>query len=169
MKARSVMLAAAATTTLWLASCGTSGDDGATCESQLAAIERLEAEGGKQSELILAYAEFSNTCHGNARTAELRFRRAELLAQNGKIAEAQAALRDIHDHHKEFKDRALCAFLVAFLYDQAGDREQALKTYEQVLELHPGTQEARWAQEALGALDLTGVDFHGSLPFDEKP
>jgi hypothetical protein len=57
---------------------------------------------------------------------------------------------------------------VGFLSEvELNDREQARTTYQQVMEVHPGTEEARWAQEALANLDLTPGQILSKLGADE--
>jgi TolA-binding protein len=59
-------------------------------------------------------------------------------------------LRDIHDHYKDFDKRPICAFLVGFIAEvELNDREQAKKTYEQVIELHPQSAAADWARQSI--------------------
>jgi tetratricopeptide (TPR) repeat protein len=106
--------------------------------------------------LLLKYAAFANACHDDERTPEMLFRRADLLRSTGAVHEAMTLLRDLHDHHPNYPGRARAAFLVGFLAEvELNDREQARMTYRQVLEVHPGTEEAEWAQQALNQLDLT--------------
>ena len=132
-----------------------------TCDDKLAEVEglaaatfsELEPSAEALRELSKAYADFANDCHDHPLAAEMLFRRADVLRGLGKTHEALALYRDIHDHHGEFERRPECAFLVAFLYDvELGDRAQALKAYHNVLEIHPDSEAALWAGQALMAL-----------------
>ena len=64
-------------------------------------------------------------------------------------------LRDIHDHHKDFDKRPICAFLVGFIAEvELNDRKQARKIYEQVIELHPKSDAAEWAKQSIENLTV---------------
>ena len=102
-----------------------------------------------------AYAEFSNGCHDFEQTPEFLFRRADLLRSAGQFQEAMTQLRDIHDHHRDFDKRPICAFLVGFIAEvELNDREQARKIYEQVIELHPESPAAIWAKQSIESLPV---------------
>ncbi|MBV41464.1 MAG: hypothetical protein CL834_00340 [Crocinitomicaceae bacterium] len=146
---------------------GVGCDDGKSenvCSERLRQIEKMEgqlfdasetADASLRSALMTAYAEFSNDCHASEQTPEFLFRRADLLRSAGQYQEAMTQLRDIHDHYKDFEKRPICAFLVGFIAEvELNDREQARKTYEQVIELHPKSSAAIWAQQSIGNLDL---------------
>lgn len=137
------------------------------CEESAAQIEQLEQklfaltddlvpDQEIRSQLMGAYAAFANACHDDARTAEMLFRRSDLLRSSGKFQEAMTQLRDVHDHFPEYEKRALCAFLVGFIAEEElNDREQAKKTYEQVIALHDSTHVAVWARQSLLNLEAT--------------
>ena len=64
-------------------------------------------------------------------------------------------LRDVHDNYAEFDKRPVCAFLVGFIAEvELKDREQAKKTYQQVIEVHPDSEAANWARLSLENLDV---------------
>lgn len=118
----------------------------------------LEPEVEVRSQLMELYAQFANGCHEDVRTAEMLFRRADLLRSAGKFQEAMTQLRDIHDHFPNFEKRSVCAFLVGFISEvELNDREQARTTYEQVVALHPDSRAAEWASQSLRHLDESQV------------
>ncbi len=154
---------------LLLAACGTSGPavEEPGCGERLEGIAGLEAQlfeddavaGEVRTALIRAYADFANACNGEPETAEMLFRRADLLRSQGAFEEAMTQLRDVHDHFPQYPHRARCAFLVGFIAEtELGDREQARLTYRQVLEVHPDSEEAEWARMSLAQLDLRGEE-----------
>ena len=127
----------------------------------------LEPEVEVRSQLMELYAQFANGCHEDVRTAEMLFRRADLLRSAGKFQEAMTQLRDIHDHFPNFEKRSVCAFLVGFISEvELNDREQARTTYEQVVALHPDSRAAEWASQSLRYLDESQVK--STLLHDEK-
>lgn len=152
----------------WLmiaASCyGCSSPQGSSCDAEVAEIKRLEealVRGGEnvdadlRGHLMKAYATFANSCHGHAFTPEALFRRADLLRSAGLFQEAMTQLRDVHDNFAEFDKRPECAFLVGFIAEvELNDREQAKKTYQQVIEVHPDSEAANWARLSLENLDV---------------
>ncbi|MBL6865723.1 MAG: tetratricopeptide repeat protein [Flavobacteriales bacterium] len=122
-------------------------------ERMLESPEALNAS--LRSDLMRAYAEFSNGCHDYEQTPEFLFRRADLLRSAGQFQEAMTQLRDIHDHYKDFDKRPICAFLVGFIAEvELNDREQARKIYEQVVELHPESPAAIWAKQSIENLPV---------------
>lgn len=133
------------------------------CASQLEAIAKLEqqlfgdeemVQDDVRSQLMKCYGEFANQCHDAAETPEMLFRRADLLRSAGRFQEAMTQLRDVHDHYPEFEKRAISAFLVGFIAEvELNDREQAKKTYEQVIELHPESDAAEWARFSIESLN----------------
>lgn len=151
-----------------LAACGNpEGDavgEAGDCAERLEAIGALEAElfGDEvnprseiRDQLIRDYAAFANACNGEERAPEMLFRRADLLRSKGAFEEAMTQLRDVHDHFPSYPQRARCAFLVGFIAEtELGDREQARLTYQQVVEVHPESEEAEWARTSLAQLDL---------------
>jgi tetratricopeptide (TPR) repeat protein len=134
------------------------------CADRLAAIASMEAQmlespetlnASLRSDLMRAYAEFSNGCHDFEQTPEFLFRRADLLRSAAQFQEAMTQLRDIHDHYKDFDKRPICAFLVGFIAEvELNDREQARKTYEQVIELHPESPAAIWAKQSIESMPV---------------
>ena len=53
----------------------------------------------------------------------------------------------------------MCAFLVGFIAEvELNDREQAKKTYQQVIEVHPDSEAAKWARQSLQNLEATARD-----------
>lgn len=151
--------------------CAAEGGGGDSCSELAEEIAALEpqlfgaaAPGEKdlvpdeavRDSLLRKYAAFANACHEDARTPDMLFRRADLLRSAGAVREAMTLLRDLHDHYPNYPSRARAAFFVGFLAEvELNDREQARTTYRQVMEVHPGTEEAGWAQQALNQLDLT--------------
>lgn len=122
------------------------------------ATEELEPNQNIRSQLMGDYAAFANACHDDARTAEMLFRRADLLRSAGKFQEAMTQLRDVHDHFPEYEKRSISAFLVGFIAEvELNDREQAKKTYEQVIALHDSTDAAEWARQSLLNLEATAA------------
>ena len=134
------------------------------CADRLTAIAAMEKQmlesaetlnASLRSDLMRAYAEFSNDCHDFEQTPEFLFRRADLLRSAGQFQEAMTQLRDIHDHYKDFDKRPICAFLVGFIAEvELNDREQARKIYEQVIELHPESPAAVWAKQSIESLPV---------------
>ena len=151
-----------------LAACGNpvgnSVGETVDCTKRLEAIGALEAElfgdevnprGEVRGQLIRDYADFANACNGEEQAPEMLFRRADLLRSKGAFEEAMTQLRDVHDHFPRYPQRARCAFLVGFIAEtELGDREQARLTYQQVIEVHPESEEAEWARISLAQLDL---------------
>ena len=137
--------------------CGESAAQIEQLEQKLFALsDDLVPDQEIRSQLMGAYASFANACHDDARTAEMLFRRSDLLRSAGKFQEAMTQLRDVHDHFPEYEKRALCAFLVGFIAEEElNDREQAKKTYEQVIALHDSTNVADWARQSLLNLEAT--------------
>lgn len=145
----------------WL---GCSGPDGSGCDAELSEIQRLEEallRGGMdvdadlRAQLMRAYAAFANSCHEHEFTPEALFRRADLLRSAGKFQEAMTQLRDVHDNYAEYDKRPVCAFLVGFIAEvELNDREQAKKTYQQVIEVHPDSDAANWARLSLENLEV---------------
>lgn len=143
-----------------LVSCGKPATE-MTCDERLAAVESRaaaifsDAAAPDDSLRVVAriYADFANSCHDHPQASEILFRRADVLLGLGKFHEAQALFRDVHDNFGTYERRSACAFYVAFIYDvHLGDRTRAVKAYNEVLELHPASAEAEWAQQALIAL-----------------
>lgn len=146
---------------------GTVTEKEVTCGERLEAISVMEGqlfegenvEGDVRKALLHAYADFANACNGEPETPEMLFRRADLLRSLGAFEEAMTQLRDVHDHFPQYPHRARCAFLVGFIAEtELGDREQARLTYQQVVDVHPGSEEAEWARISLAQLDLRGED-----------
>ena len=103
--------------------------------------------------LMVKYADFARREGGHAFVPEGLFRRADLLVSAGKFDEAVLQLQDVHDGFPSFDKRPLCAFLVAFIYDEhLNDRELAIRSYERTIALHPESQEAIMAQQSLALL-----------------
>ena len=134
------------------------------CADRLAEVVALESklfadgtdpDGEVRDALLWAYAAYANACNGEPMAPELLFRRADLLRSKGAFEEAMTQLRDVHDHFPQYPNRARCAFLVGFIAEtEVGDREQARLTYQQVMDVHPGSEEAEWARMSLEQLDL---------------
>lgn len=124
--------------------------------SEVKAMEQSLLAGGEdvnvelRAKMMQAYAQFANACHDHEFTPEALFRRADLLRSAGKFHEAMTQLRDIHDNYANYEKRSVCAFLVGFIAEvELNDREQAKKTYQQVIEVHPDSQAATWARQSL--------------------
>tara|TARA_Y100000385_G_scaffold152824_1_gene158572 strand:- start:500 stop:1003 length:504 start_codon:yes stop_codon:yes gene_type:complete len=165
MSGESMKIAFGLLVTLVMSAAGCdSGQTEDDCSDREQQIERMEGQLFEASEkvdaslrsaLMMAYADFSNHCHASERTPEFLFRRADLLRSAGQFQEAMTQLRDIHDHYKNFDKRPVCAFLVGFIAEvELNDREQARKTYEQVIELHPESRAATWAQQSIENLEV---------------
>lgn len=121
-------------------------------------LERVAFEGDSlrvdiRQSLMVKYAEFARMEGGHAFVPEALFRRADLLISAGKFDEAILQLQDVHDGYSNFDKRPLCAFLVAFIYDEhLKDRELAVRAYERTMALHPDSPEAMQAQQSLALL-----------------
>lgn len=146
---------------IWM---GCSAPGGKGCDEEMVEIQRLEKallQGGEEldadlrAQLMKAYAAFANSCHEHEFTPEALFRRADLLRSAGKFQEAMTQLRDVHDHYADYEKRSVCAFLVGFIAEvELNDREQAKKTYQQVIEVHPDSEVAIWARQSLENLEV---------------
>jgi tetratricopeptide (TPR) repeat protein len=135
-------------------SCDERWRDLETLEAQLFEGE-LDPRGDIRDALLRDYAAFANACNGDLKAPEALFRRADLLRSKGAFEEAMTQLRDVHDHFPSYPYRARCAFLVGFIAEtEMGDREQARLTYQQVIDVHPESEEAEWARISLEQLDL---------------
>ena len=100
--------------------------------------------------LMVKYADFARLEGDHPFVPEALFRRADLLVSAGKFDHAILQLQDVHDGYPAFDNRPLCAFLVAFIYDEhLKDKELARRSYERVMALHPDTPEAMLAQQSL--------------------
>jgi TolA-binding protein len=158
MRINSLLITATASVILTVVGCQTT-EESKSCDVRLKIIAEMETalvqESGSvdataRGSLMSAYADFSNQCHDAEETPEFLFRRADLLRSAGQFQEAMSQLRDIHDHYKDFDKRPICAFLVGFIAEvELNDREQAKKTYEQVIELHPQSAAADWARQSI--------------------
>ena len=143
--------------------CNSSQED--SCAQLLSEAEAMEQSllaGGEdvnvelRAKMMQAYAQFANACHDHEFTPEALFRRADLLRSAGKFQEAMTQLRDIHDNYANYDKRSVCAFLVGFIAEaELNDREQAKKTYQQVIEVHPDSEAAKWARQSLQNLEAT--------------
>jgi TolA-binding protein len=115
----------------------------------------VDVDADLRAQLMRAYAAFANSCHEHEFTPEALFRRADLLRSAGKFQEAMTQLRDVHDNYAEYDKRPVCAFLVGFIAEvELNDREQAKKTYQQVIEVHPDSDAANWARLSLENLEV---------------
>ena len=158
---------AAGVAVLLLLGCGTPKNEG-PCAQLLSEVEHLEqsllagseeVDAELRAQMMQTYARFANTCHDHEFTPEALFRRADLLRSAGKFQEAMTQLRDIHDHYANFDKRSVCAFLVGFIAEvELNDREQAKKTYQQVIDVHPDSEVAKWARQSLQNLEETTLD-----------
>lgn len=121
-------------------------------------LERVAFEGDSlrvdiRQSLLIKYADFARLEGGHAFVPEALFRRADLLISAGKFDEAILQLQDVHDGYPTFDKRPLCAFLVAFIYDEhLKDRDLAVRAYERTMALHPDSPEAMLAQQSLTLL-----------------
>jgi tetratricopeptide (TPR) repeat protein len=129
-----------------------------SCDDLKAQVESLEKEVANHvsldaldsSHLMRAYADFANACPGDSIVAEYLVRRADLLRGAGKFHDAIRLLQNIHDGYPTYENRALCAFLIAYLYEtELGDHEMAEKFYNGVIDLHPDSKEAKIAALSL--------------------
>lgn len=129
-----------------------------SCEDLKAQVVSLENEVANHvsldahdsSQLMKAYADFANACPLDSIVPEYLVRRADLLRGAGKFHDAIRLLQNIHDGYPTYENRALCAFLIAYLYDtELGDYEMAEKFYTGVIDLHPETNEAKLAALSL--------------------
>ena len=129
-----------------------------TCDDLKAQVVSLEKKVANHvsldahdaSQLMKAYADFANACPSDSIVAEYLVRRADLLRGAGKFHDAIRLLQNIHDGYPTYENRALCAFLIAYLYEtELGDEEMAEKFYNGVIDLHPESKEAKIAALSL--------------------
>lgn len=106
-----------------------------------------------RQQLMVSYADLSREQPNHPFVPEALFRRADLLISAGKFEQAVLQLQDLHDGFPQYKLRARCAFLVAFIHDvHLRDADLAKRAYERVIALHPGTPEAEMASQSLTLL-----------------
>ena len=144
---------------LLLIGCTEGGDDKfSSCDDLKAKVVSLEKDIANHvsvveydsSHLMKAYADFANACPGDSIVAEYLVRRADLLRGAGKFHDAIRLFQNIHDGYPTYENRALCAFLIAYLYEtELGDDEMAEKFYKGVIDLHPESNEAKLAALSL--------------------
>ena len=122
-------------------------------ELERQAFDGAELRPEVRQALLVKYADFARLEGGHAFVPEALFRRADLLISAGKFDEAILQLQDVHDGYPTFDKRSLCAFLVAFIYDEhLKDRELAIRAYERTMALHPDSPEFLLAQQSLSIL-----------------
>lgn len=151
--------------TPWLATLalllGAGGCGSDQTPESLRTIERLEAEafdGDRlkpevRDALLKAYGVFSHEAPDHPFVAEALFRRADLLVSKGNYPEAIRQLTDVHDGYPTYENRARCAFLVAFIYDEhMQDNAKAAEAYGRVMSLHPTSPEAELARQSLALM-----------------
>ena len=144
---------------LILIGCSEGGRDKlSSCDELKAQVVSLEKEVANHvsldthdaSHLMKAYADFANACPADSIVAEYLVRRADLLRGAGKFHDAIRLLQNVHDGYPTYENRALCAFLIAYLYEtELGDDEMAEKFYKGVIDLHPESNEAKLAALSL--------------------
>lgn len=147
--------------------CSSTSEEGG-CDLLHSEIERMEQSllaGGEdvdaalRAKMMQSYARFANACHDHEFTPEALFRRADLLRSAGKYQEAMTQLRDIHDNYANYDKRSVCAFLVGFIAEvELNDRQQAKKTYQQVIDVHPNSDAAKWARQSIQNLEATNQE-----------
>lgn len=118
---------------LILIGCSEGGRDKlSSCDELKAQVVSLEKEVANHvsldthdaSHLMKAYADFANACPADSIVAEYLVRRADLLRGAGKFHDAIRLLQNVHDGYPTYENRALCAFLIAYLYEtELGDDE----------------------------------------------
>ncbi len=107
-----------------------------------------------RQKLLIGYADFARLHPDDPFVPEALMRRADLLISAGKYEQAVLQLQDLHDGHPSFKKQAMCAFLVAFVYDEhLKDQDLARRAYKRVMAIHPGTPEASLAEQSLAWMD----------------
>jgi len=110
-------------------------------------------------ELMMAYAQFANSCPADSITPEFLFRRADLLRGDGQIRESIRLFKAVHDGYPQYPKGPVCAFLIAFLYEtELNDRIMAEKYYLQVIESYPDTDVATSAAITLKYLHETPAE-----------
>ena len=142
-------------------------DKSSSCDDLKAKVVNLEKEVANHvsfdendsSNLMKAYANFANACPGDSIVPEYLVRRADLLRGAGKFHEAIHLFQTIHDGYPHYENRALCAFLIGYIYDtELGDYEMAEKFYNGVIDLHPKSNEAKLATLSLKHLGKSPED-----------
>ena len=107
-----------------------------------------------RQKLLIGYADFARLHPEDRFVPEALMRRADLLIAAGKYEQAVLQLQDLHDGHPSFEKQAMCAFLVAFVYDEhLKDQDLAKRAYKRVMAIHPGTPEASLAEQSLAWMD----------------
>ena len=144
-----------------------SSDKLSSCDELKAKVVFLEKEVSNHvsldehdsSHLMKAYADFANSCPDDSIVAEYLVRRADLLRGAGKFHDAISLFQNIHDGYPTYENRALCAFLIAYLYEtELGDNEMAEKFYKGVIDLHPESNEAKLAELSLKHIGTSPED-----------
>ena len=139
-------------TLFWAAGCG-SGE-----RNLKEQIERWESKAfvgdslrvDIRQKLLIGYADFARLHPDDPFVPEALMRRADLLVAAGKYEQAVLQLQNLHDGHPSYEKQAMCAFLVAFVYDEhLKDRDLAKRAYERVMAVHPATPEAALAEQSL--------------------
>ena len=161
---------------LILIGCAEGGPDKlSSCDELKAKVVFLEKEVSNHvsldehdsSHLMKAYADFANSCPDDSIVAEYLVRRADLLRGAGKFHDAISLFQNIHDGYPTYENRALCAFLIAYLYEtELGDHEMAEKFYKGVIDLHPESNEAKLAALSLKHLGKSPEDLVRQFQMD---
>ena len=144
-----------------------SSDKSSTCNDLKTKVVNLEKEVASHvsfdendsSNLMKAYANFANACPEDSIVPEYLVRRADLLRGAGKFHESIHLFKAIHDGYPHYENRALCAFIIGYIYDtELGDYEMAKKYYNGVIDLHPKSKEAKLATISLKHLGRSPED-----------
>ena len=120
--------------------------------------EFVESDFSKEDlqELLISYANFANHCQSDSLAPEFLMRRADLLRGEGKIREAIAQFKAVHDGFPLYQNKITCAFVAAFLYEtELNDKDSAEKLYLQIIESYPDSHEAGVARNSLRHLRET--------------
>ena len=137
---------------IWMAGCGSSDT---SLKEQIQQWESIAFVGDSlrvdiRQKLLVGYADFARLHPDDPFVPEALMRRADLLVAAGKYEQAVLQLQDLHDGHPSYDKQAMCAFLVAFVYDEhLKDRDLAKRAYERVIAIHPVTPEAALAEQSL--------------------
>ena len=137
---------------IWIARCGSSDsnlkEQIQKWESKAFVEDSLRVD--IRQKLIIGYADFARFHPDDPFVPEALMRRADLLVAAGKYEQAVLQLQDLHDGHPSYEKQAMCAFLVAFVYDEhLKDHDLAKRAYERVVAIHPATPEATLAEQSL--------------------
>jgi tetratricopeptide (TPR) repeat protein len=155
-----------------LAACGTENPqteeanaDAAKRQEMLTQIQDLHTQAFEEDvrmdrsvghDLMKSYIAFANAFPKDSLTAEYLFEAADIGRELGRHQQAINLYQNVHDGYPSFKGRAEAAFLIGFIYQTGlNDRIMAEKHYNKVIELHPESEWAKAAKDALITVNMT--------------